>query len=122
MPKSKKTKKTAIQYSLEQLVPFSNTIYNQKFKNFIDILNNTFVGKQLNIKRTGNVFEQVNLEEDEDTIDNAWAKIVQNGLVKSIIINLLDQLKPKLYKKLNQQYRDNSEEIREYIKEWLNKL
>lgn len=125
--KSSKPKKLAIQYPLEKLVIFSDTIYDLKSNNFIDIINNTFKNKQLNIKRTGNVFERVESEEDEedDTIDNVWAKVGLNLITNAIINNLLDYAEendPKKFVVLNQQYEDNSDEIKTDVKEWLNNL
>lgn len=122
--------KKEIVYSLEELVPFSEVKYDFKKNKIIDIVKNTFVGKQASIRKVGDKYQRVQCEYDEEDEDESgecekvWDS-VSSKIAGFIVDKLLDQAEeivPELHEKLSKQYDDDKDQILQDIKDWLNTL
>jgi hypothetical protein len=126
VPRAKASK----EYPLDKLTAFNDTKYDFTKESFMDIIKNTFIGKQANIRKTGANYERVarellDTDADEPTGPKEYEEISQTLLAKSIINNLLesaDDLKPALFEKLDAEYKADKAGILRQIKEYLDKL
>jgi hypothetical protein len=118
------------EYSLDKLTAFNDTKYDFTKDSFLDIIKNTFVGKQASIRKAGANYERVARElletdADEPTGPKAYEEISQTLLAKSIINNLLEaaeDLKPALFEKLDAEYKADKAGILKMVKEYLEKI
>ena len=118
------------EYSLDKLTAFNDTKYDFTKDSFLDIIKNTFVGKQASIRKVGANYERVARElletdADEPTGPKAYEEISQTLLAKSIISNLLeaaDDLRPTLFEKLDAEYKADKAGILKMVKEYLEKI
>jgi len=116
-------------FPLDKLVPFSETKYDFTKKNYMDIIRNTFTGKQASIRKVGDKFERVEkelLDDDEEdaTGPNMWEE-TNIKLANYIVNNLLEQAseeKPDLYEELNQRYDDDKASIIAEVRAYLQTL
>lgn len=118
MPRTKATKV----FSLDKLTAFNDTQYDLTKDSFIDIIKNTFVGKQTNIRKAGTNYERVDVDEEGQ---KEYAELSSTLLARSIINNLLEaaeDLKPALFEKLDTEYKADKTNILRIVKEYLNNL
>ena len=116
VPRAKATKV----FSLDKLTAFNDTQYDLTKDSFIDIIKNTFVGKQANIRKAGTNYERVDVDEEGN---KEYAELSPTLLAKSIINNLLEaaeDLKPALFEKLDAEYKADKTNILRMVKEYLN--
>lgn len=116
--KAKATK----EYPLSKLTAFNDTQYDLTKDSFIDIIKNTFIGKQASIRKAGTNYERVDVDEEGT---KEYAELSQTLLAKSIINNLLEaaeDLKPALFEKLDAEYKADKASILKIVKEYLDSL